>query len=104
MLSDQERTHLKDGGYFCCSATQIAQSRVKDQERGAAYWWQNYTDREERRLMTTMNNRKMRVEFCRLYNLEYPGDKDTGCPADLPLPATVVTEHGDVPLNGAWPQ
>jgi hypothetical protein len=104
MLSDEERTHLYDGGYFCCSATEIAQSRAKNQERGPAYWWQNYTDREQRRLMTTMNNRQMRAEFCRLYDLEYPDDKDSGCPADLPPPATIVTEQGDVPLLVAWPQ
>jgi hypothetical protein len=104
MLSDDERAHLHDGGYFCCSATDIAQQRAKDQERGATYWWQGYTDREQRRLMTTMNNRQMRAEFCRLYDLEHPGDKDNGCPADLPLPASIVTEQGDVPLNGAWPK
>lgn len=103
-LSDEERTHLHDGGYFCCSATDVAQSRAKDEQRGAAYWWKNYTDREQRRLMTTMNNRQMRAEFCRFYDLEYPGDKDTGCPAELPPPATIVTEQGDVPLNGAWPK
>jgi hypothetical protein len=51
-----------------------------------------------------MNNRKMRHEFCRLYALEYPGDNDTGCPADLPPPATIVTEKGDVPLSGSWPK
>jgi len=104
MLSDEERTHLHDGGYFCCSSAQVAQSRAKDQERGAAWLWQTYTDREQRRLMTTMNNRQMRAEFCRSYDLEYPGDKDTGCPADLPPPATIVTEDGDVPLSGAWPK
>jgi hypothetical protein len=104
MLSDDDRAHLHDGGYFCCSATEIAQQRAKDRERGAAYWWQNYRDREERRLMTTMNNRQMRAEFCRRYNLEYPDDKDTGCPADLPPPATIVTEQGDVPLTVNWPK
>jgi hypothetical protein len=104
MLSDEERVHLHDSGYFCCSAMDIAQSRAKDQEWGAAYWWQAYTDREHRRLMTTMNNREMRTEFCRHYALEYPGDKDTGCPADLPPPASIVTEQGDVRLTGAWPQ
>src|SRR5580700_5556658 len=71
---------------------------------GTAWWWQRYTDPEGRRLLTAMNNRQMRAEFCRLYNLEYPGDKDTGCPADLPPPATIVTDQGDVPLNGGLAQ
>jgi len=103
-LTDEDKVHLHDSGYVCCSATEIAQWRAENQERGAAWWWQTYSDRESRRLLTAMNNRQMRAEFCRLYNLEYPGDKDTGCPADLPPPATIVTEQGDVPLNGDWPK
>ena len=31
----------------------------------------------------TMNNRQMRTELLPLYNLEYPGDRDTGCPAEF---------------------
>jgi hypothetical protein len=53
-------------------------------------------------MLTAMNNRRIRSEFCRLDDLEYPGDKDTGCPAHLPPPATIVTEAGDVPLFGSW--
>lgn len=104
MLSGDDRIHLHDSGNFCCSATEVAQWRAKNQERGAAWSWRSHKDREARRLLTTMNNRQMRTEFCRLYNLEYPGDRDTGCPADLPPPATIVTEQGDVPLSGAWPR
>jgi hypothetical protein len=27
-----------------------------------------------------------------------------GCPLNQPPPATIVTENGDVPLDGDWPQ
>jgi hypothetical protein len=104
MLSDDESAHLSDGGYVWDFATQITKWRTKNQERGVVWLWQGYADREQRRLMTAMNNRQMRSEFCRLYDLEYPADKDTGCPADLPPPATMVTEQGDVPLDGDWPK
>ena len=104
LLSDEDRVHLHDSGYFCCSAAEVAGWRTKNQERGAAWWWQHYRDREARRMLTAMNNRQLRAEFCRLYNLAYPGDKDTGCPADMPPPATIVTEQGDVPLSGDWPK
>jgi hypothetical protein len=57
-------------------------------------------DRESRRMLTAVSNHQLRTEFCRLYAREYPGDLDTGCPADQPPPATIVTERGDVPLIG----
>jgi hypothetical protein len=104
MLSDSDRTHLSDGGYFCCSASEIADARRGTQERGASWWWTTYGDRESRRLLTAINNQQLRAEFCRLYTLEYPGDLDNGCPADQPPPATIVTQSGDVPLVGAWPR
>ena len=104
LLSDDDRVHLHDSGYFCCSAAEIADRRKKNQERGAKWWWQHHSDRESRRLLTAMNNRQMRQEFCRLYDLEYPGDNDTGCPDDQPPPATIVTANGDVPLVGSWPK
>jgi uncharacterized protein YceK len=103
MLTSEERNHLHDGGYFCCSESEVIQWRTDNQQQGASRLWQTYTDRESRRLLTAMNNRQMRTEFCRLYDMEYPGDKDSGCPADLPPPATIVTEQGDIPLNGRWP-
>jgi len=102
-LSDEDRIHLHDSGYFCCSPADVATWRRENQERGAVWWWQRYRDQEARRMLTAMNNRTIRAEFCRLYALEYPGDKDTGCPANLPPPATIVTEAGDVPLLGPWP-
>ena len=37
-------------------------------------------------------------------SLRYPADRDNGCPADQPPPATIVTEKGDVPLAGSWPR
>ena len=104
LLSDDDRVHLHDSGHFCCSAAEVADWRRKNQERGATWWWQHYSDREARRLLTAMNNRQMRGEFCRLYATEYPGDNDTGCPPDMPAPATIVTQNGDVPLVGSWPK
>jgi hypothetical protein len=81
VLSEGDRTHLHDSGHVCCSATEIAEWRARNQKLGTARLWQRLTDREDRRLLTAMSNREMRAEFCRLYNLEYPGDQDTGCPA-----------------------
>ncbi len=102
LLSSEDRAHLRDGGSRCCTPAEVAKSRQQNHERGAAWWWR-HPDRESRRLLTAMNHRQMRREFCRLYALEYPGDTDTGCPADQPPPATIVTDNGDVPLVGSWP-
>lgn len=104
LLSDNEKTHLTDGGYRCCPASEIAASRRQLREREVSWWWQRFTDREDRRLLTAVNNQKLRAEICRLYEREYPGDQDTGCPADRPPPATIVTKNGDVPLIGLWPR
>jgi hypothetical protein len=104
MLSEQDRAHLSDGGHFCCSASEIATRRKGTPELGASWLWARCLDRDEKRLLTAINNQQLRAEFCRLYAREYPGDQDTGCPADRPPPATIVTEHGDVPLVGAWPR
>ncbi len=103
-LSERDRTHLFDGGHRCCSADDIVAARRELQEQNASWWWPRYTGREERRLLTAVNNLKLRTEICRLYEREYPGDKDTGCPADQQPPATIVTERGDVPLMGEWPR
>jgi hypothetical protein len=104
MLSESDRSHLHDSGYICCSSANIAGERLAARELGASWWWTHYTDRDSRRLLTTVNVRELRAKICRLYEREYPGDKDTGCPADRPPPATIVTEHGDVPLAGDWPR
>ena len=104
LLSDSDKAHLSDGGWRCCSATQIAAARRGLLARSAAQWWSIYTDRDQRRLMTASNDQRLRKEFCRLYAREYPGDRDSGCPADQPPPATIVTERGDLPLIGAWPR
>jgi hypothetical protein len=104
MLSASDKAHLSDGGSLCCTAGEIAAARRRVQERNASWWWSNYTGREERRLLTAVNNRKLRAEICQLYEREYHGDKDTGCPADHPPPATIVTERGDIPPIGAWPR
>jgi hypothetical protein len=50
------------------------------------------------RLLTTINYPVLRKEFCAKFLARFPQNKDHGCPADRPAPATVVTENGDVPL------
>jgi hypothetical protein len=56
------------------------------------------------RLLTTVNRPTLRREFCRRFTQRYPNDHDNGGPADQPPPATIVTQDGDVPLIGPWPQ
>jgi hypothetical protein len=102
-LSSEDRAHLRDGGYLCCTAAEVAKSRQALEGSEVERLWRR-SDRDQRRLITAINHRQMRREFCRLYALEYPGDTDTGCPADQPPPATIVTENGDVPLVGGWPR
>lgn len=97
-LSDSEKAHLSDRGYRCCSEAEIVTARRKIKERGAHWWWRNYPDRELRRLITTASVQSVREEGCRLWKREYPDDHDNGCPPNRPLPATIVTEKGDVPL------
>jgi hypothetical protein len=104
MLSDSDKAHLTDGGSFCCKASDIAVTRRQLQGRDASWWWLNYPDRDVRRLMTAVNNRELRAGICRRYESEYPGDRDTGCPADQPPPATIVSQQGDIPLVGPWPR
>jgi hypothetical protein len=103
-LPEGDTAHLSNSGCYGCSAEEIAKQRRKWQETGASYWWSRGLNRDGRRLLTTVSNRKLREEFCRLYVREYPGDHDNGCPADQPPPATIVTERGDVPLVGPWPK
>lgn len=102
-LSDSERAHLSDGGFRCCSAAEIATTRLKTRDRGALSWWRVDGDPESRRLLTAVSDPNLRAEFCRLWEREYPDDRDHGCPPDRPPPATIVTEKGDVPLAGPWP-
>jgi hypothetical protein len=102
-LSDSDREHLHDSGHVCCSADDIAAQRLGIEKRGLSMWTQD-SDRESRRRLTAISNHRLRAEFCRLYAREYPSDRDTGCPADQPPPATIVTDGGDVPLIGPWPR
>jgi hypothetical protein len=61
-------------------------------------------DMDMLRFLTTVNDPTLRREFCQKFLATFPHDTDNGCPADKPLPATIVTENGDVPLIGPWPQ
>jgi hypothetical protein len=103
-LSDNDRSHIHDGGWVCCSADEVTAQRRNFRARGVPWWWTSYRTRESRRLLTTVSDPKLRAQFCDLFTREYPGDLDTGCPADQPPPATIVTERGDVPLLGPWPR
>ncbi len=103
-LSHTDRMQLSDGASLGPLTAEIAAARQQFEERGADWMWARFSDREERRLLTTVSHQRSRQEFCKLYAHEYPADTDTGCPADQPPPATIVTERGDVPLVGPWPR
>src|SRR5262249_28911102 len=103
ILSELDRSHLCDGGVRCSFAFEKDATPQKNRRRGASWWWRSYRDRESRRLWTTVSDPDLRTEFCRLWEREYPDDRDNGCPPDRPPPATIVTDRGDVPLLGPWP-
>ena len=100
MLPDSDKAQLLASG----SSTYFTDLSHQLQQRDPTWWWSHYVERENRRLLTATKNRALRTETCRRYEREYPGDRDTGCPADQPPPATIVTEQGDVPLTGPWPR
>jgi hypothetical protein len=102
-LSPEDRVYLVDR-YHCCTAKDIAGGRLNLQKLPASRFWSGMKNLDERRLLTTVSNEQRRREFCGFYRREYPGDTENGCPADRHPPATVVTERGDVPLNGNWPE
>ena len=54
---------------------------------------------DQLRLYTTINDHALRERFCKEFRTLAPGDTDHGCDADRPLPASIVTEAGDVPLD-----
>jgi len=103
-LPDSEKGGLSEDGAILSGASEIATRRRRMRKRGASALWAEAGDRSGQRLLTTVNDPKLRAEICRLYTREYPGDPDSGCPADRPPPATIVTEQGDVPLTGPWPR
>ena len=102
-LSEQDRAYQWNS-YHCCTASDVAAWRRDLVKFDASWWWARSGTRDERRLLTTVSNRKRRVEFCQMYAHEYPGDRDNGCALNQPPPATIVSERGDVPLLGPWPQ
>jgi hypothetical protein len=99
-LSPRDRELLREDRI---TAESIAESRRKWPQRSAAAWWHK-RNQDSNRLLTAISDQRLRREFCRLYRDDYPGDTDHACPPDRPPPATIVTENGDVPLVGAWPQ
>jgi hypothetical protein len=102
-LSEEDRAYQREK-CRCDPAEDLARGRENLVKLDASWWWTRFASRDERRLLTTISNPKRRAELCRLYEHEYPGDHDNGCPADRPPPATIVTERGDLPLEGAWPR
>jgi len=82
----------------------LLKAHASFQERARERWDAWSGDRDELKILTTVNDQRLRRDFCRSFELRFPGDTDAGCPADKPLPATIVTENGDVPLPGPWPQ
>jgi hypothetical protein len=103
-LSEQDRTYLTDYYHYRDFANEVVAGRQNLQKLDASWWWTRFTSRDERRLLTTVSNPKRRAELCQMYEHEYPGDRDTGCPANRPPPATIVGERGDLPLVGPWPR
>lgn len=73
------------------------------ESHSASELWDVYlgSDKDRLRLLTTESNRRLRADFCRLFTLHFPDDRDNGCYAEQP-PATIVTEHGDIPLTSPW--
>lgn len=98
-MTVEDRDLLGDRRYSCCMGADVAAERKRLEDRGAEYWWRARGEQEARRLLTTVSNRGMRAEFCRMYAEAYPGDGENGCPADRPPPATRVTAAGDVPVD-----
>jgi len=64
----------------------------------------NGAGKEDLRVLTMTDNKRLHREFCALFTSRYPSDTDHACHANQSLPATIVTENGDVPLTGPWPQ
>lgn len=58
----------------------------------------------ELRLYTTVHNPELRRKFCVKFQHRFPEDKENGCPVDRTPPATIVTQDGDIPLDGEWPK
>jgi hypothetical protein len=103
-LSLEDRTQLSADAPGWLTPDFIASSHLNFVQHAKEMWDTLSDSRDESRLFTTANDQRVRSEFCRLYKLRFPDDMDTGCPADRPLPATIVTEDGDMPLLRGWPQ
>jgi len=100
-LTEEERHLLTPAGI---APWRFSESHRRFEQHAHELWDTWSRDRDELKLFTAVSDLRLRRDFCRLYELRFPGDTDTGCPVDRPVPATIVTENGDVPLPGAWPQ
>lgn len=95
-LSADDRSHFRDHGWYCCTDAQFAEERRKARASSHRHW--QFGGPDERRLLTTISDPKLREEFCRMYATTYPSDPEHGCPATRRPPATIVTEHGEIAL------
>ena len=100
-LTEEDRKRLIANAPGWLTPDQISRNHQGFLRRAKDEW--NSLNRDQLRIFTTVNDQRLRREFCRLYERRFPGDKESGCPVDRPLPATIVTENGDVPLLGGWP-
>jgi hypothetical protein len=85
-LSASERNHLSQDNpaFYVPSPESITARRQQFETRGMQNWEESMSDRDELRLLTTVNNPILRHRFCELYQRQFPGDLDNGCPADQP--------------------
>lgn len=101
-LSATEKQQTRAHGSVCCTEEHIQQDRGRIMERSAEWWWSVYgQDREGARALTAVNIPERRAEICALWNKHYPDDRDSGCHLDGTLPATRVTQEGDLPVERA---
>lgn len=103
-LNQNEKDFLETNYPGWCRQSDIQKRRLTDAARPPSHWWNIYKDQDTRRLFTAFNHPPHRAAFCRLYTAEYPNDTDHACPANTPPPATIVTQQGDIPLTGPWPE
>jgi len=103
-LSDEDRKLLIADAPGWLTPDSISKNHQGFIDHAKELWDTLRDSRDQLRLFTTTNDQRVRRQFCRLYELRFPGDMETGCPADGPVPASIVTEDGDISLPGGWPQ
>jgi hypothetical protein len=103
-LNEEDRKQLIANAPGWLTSDSISKDHRGFIQHAKELWGALSNNQDQLRLFTAANDQRVRREFCGLYKLRFPGDMDTGCPSDRPIPATIVTEEGDIPLLGNWPQ